>query len=177
MFTHVKWIYHSGFAYIPLEDATAALQLHTVNGSWKKINRSETDMPVEEKIFMPVLLHGGLAKIRSFSYLLAYCKTVGEAKRLSRKPGFTIIRNDTACQAVSFKNGTIMAGFFRQGSVHFGSINITADRPCLALITGDRVFVSDPLHTGGVVNIQINNKHYQALLPAQGSSVRVAEIK
>jgi len=177
LFTHFKWIYHSGFAYIPLEDATVGLQLHSVNGSWKTINISETDMPVEEKIFMPLLLHDSLNKPDSFGYLLAYCKTAGEAKRLSKKPGFIIIRNDTTCQAVSFKNGSFMAGFFRQDSVRFGNGNITVDRPCLVLITGDQILVSDPLHTGEVLNMQINNKHYKALLPAGGLSVQVTEVK
>lgn len=177
LFPHCKWIYHSGFAYIPVSDADTRVQLHTVIGSWQDVNKSETGEPIKEKIFMPVLLHGDIGKMHSFGYLLAYCKTVGEAIRLSKKPGFVIIRNDTACQAVSYKNGAFMACFFRQGSVRFENINITVDRPCLVLRINDKALVSDPLHIGGVVNMQINGKTYQALLSARGLSVQPQFLK
>ena len=175
LFNDLKWIYHSGFAYIPIGGILVNLRLHTVKGSWKTINRSETDMPVEEKIFMPVLVHSDLKKSSSFAYLLAYSKTISKAERLSKKNDFTIVRNDTLCQAVSFKNGPLMAGFFEKGSVHFTNRMITVDRPCLVLMSSDKIFASDPLHKGGTLLIQINNTKYKVLLPADAYSVQILE--
>ena len=173
LFTHLKWIYHSGFGYIPLGETSASVQLHTATGSWKTINRSETDERLKEKIFMPVLLHEGLTNSQSLGYMLAYCKNSREAERLSKKPSCKIVRNDSACQSVSFEDGTLMVSFFQPASVNFKNVRLSVDRPCLILIVNDILYASDPLQNGGTLSLVMNNKNYQLQLNKNAFSTNI----
>jgi chondroitin AC lyase len=173
LFTHLKWIYHSGFGYIPLGETSASVQLHTSTGSWKTINGSETGETPKEKVFMPVLLHEGLRNSQPLGYMLAYCKNSGEAEKLSKKPPCKIVRNDSTCQSVSFEDGTLMASFFQPTSVNFKNVRLSVDRPCLILIINGILYASDPFQNGGTLSLVMNNKNHQLQLNKNGFSTNI----
>lgn len=174
LFPNCKWIYHSGFVYIPIGNAAVDVELHTVTGSWQNINKSETNELIKEKIFMPLLLSNDLSVERSFGYILAHCKNSKDAKGISKKPGFKIIRNDTTCQSVLFEDGELMAGFFQQSSLRYKNIKLSVDKPCLILLKKNRLYVSDPLQKGGIVNITWGNKTYAVVLDKNGLSTSLS---
>lgn len=169
-----KWIYHSGLAYIPIGNAAVDVELHTVTGSWQNINKSETNELIKEKIFMPLLLSKDLSVERSFGYILAQCKNSKDAKRISKKPGFKIIRNDTTCQSVLFEDGELMVGFFQQSSVRNKNIKLSVDKPCLILLKNNMLYASDPLQKGGIVNITWGTKTYAVVLDKNGLSTSLS---
>ena len=47
----LKWIHHAGFAYVPLNNSSIALQLGPVTGSWSSINKSGLASPVSVPVF------------------------------------------------------------------------------------------------------------------------------
>lgn len=164
----LEWVHHRSFVYAPLGKASAEVRLQTVAAKWTSINLSESDEPLKEKTFLPLLVHKGLSKPQSFGYVTAFAKTPAEAERLVRKSKVTIIRNDSLCQAVSFPDGTAMFAFFGPASVEFQKSRLSVDKPCLLLLKNDRLFASDPLQANASVNIQLNNKRLQVQLPEHG---------
>lgn len=167
----VKWIHHAGFAYIPLTPAAIDLKIGEASGEWSSVNASETDKPVTEKIFLPLLLLPVQPKEISTGYVLAACKTPRQAMRLSGKPGWKVLRNDKDCQAIRFGDGAWMAAFFSADSLKMPDHSlIRVDKPCLLLMAGHTLYFSDPAHKGGTLIIKIKGKEMQLLLPADGST-------
>jgi chondroitin AC lyase len=170
---NVSWIHHAGFAYIPINPAAITLTLATVTGSWKEINASETNAPVNEKIFMPVLHHGNL---ESGGYLLAACKTPKEAAEIAARREWQVIRNDKEIQAVQFNDGTLMAAFYQAGTLRAQKVvtQLKIDQPCLVLIRNQEIWLSNPAFSAITVTLDLNHKRQKIVLPADGSSVKAA---
>lgn len=164
---HLKWVQHGGFVYMPLNVGQTEIQLHSDTGKWTTINAGESDATVQDKIFMPVL-NTGLSKAQSFGYVTAYSKTSAEAKKIAKRPGFKILRNDSVCQAVSFSPKTLMTAFFEPSTVVFNKQKLSVDKPCLVLIRDGKMYVSDPQQFNSPVTIQLNGKTFHVQLPNNG---------
>jgi chondroitin AC lyase len=164
----VKWIHHSGFAYIPLQPSSIDLHLKEVSGTWTTVNASETTVPVAEKIYMPVLNHDPSLN-SSAGYVMALCETPKQAKKIYSRPSWKVLRNDNDCQAVLFKDGTLMAAFFSPGKIEGGkNLTVQSDQPCLILIKDGKVHASDPSHKGLTVNMTLNSETFAISLPDNG---------
>ena len=167
----VKWIHHAGFGYIPIEPADLDLCLNTITGTWISINKSQSTIPVTEKVFKPVMVHhisksGG----ESTGYVLSSCNTPQQLKKLAGKPTWKILSNDKNCQAVSFKDRTLAVAFFSAGFLKIKNSELTADKPCLILISRDKIFVSDPNHQGGMIKINWRGKALDIEVPKDGAT-------
>ncbi|RYZ56617.1 MAG: chondroitin AC lyase, partial [Chitinophagaceae bacterium] len=169
-FSSLKWVHNGSFVYVPLDHGSAVVQLRKDSAKWSTINASESDEPIEEKIFMPLLVHENLANELSFGYVAAYCKSPVEAARIAKNAGCKIIRNDSSCQAVSFPDGTVMVAFFQPSSVVFKKRKLTVNKPCLLLLKKNKLYASDPLQQNRSVTIELNNKTVEVLLPEHGFS-------
>jgi chondroitin AC lyase len=166
----VKWIHHSGLAYIPLKPATFNIRLKEVSGRWSSINISEPDALVKEKVFTPMMLHD---KTGSYStgYAIALCKTPEQAQKLAENPGWKLIRNDKDCQAISFANNVVMLAFSSPGKIKITNESIIkADKPCLIMIKEKKLYVSDPSHKGITVGITFNDRVFSVKLPKDGTT-------
>ena len=162
----VNWIYHGGFAYIPISSQAFDIHLQEKTGVWSDINLAESTAPVNEKIFMPVMQHN--LKKEGTGYAFVSCSTVRQAKKIARKPRWEVLRNDSHCQAVAFKDGTVMAAFFSPGQLIIEGDSFEIDKPCLVMISNNQLHVSDPTHTGGMVNILWKGESWEALLNEEG---------
>jgi chondroitin AC lyase len=169
-----SWIYHNGFAYIPLKPGTLTLKKGTATGSWKAINASETDTIVTEKVFMPVMQHQMLEN-GATGYVLAACKNPKDAARLAAKPQWKVLRNDKEVQAVVFNDGTLMAAFYQEGKFQLPDKNrlISVDQPCLVLMSNRKIWLSNPARSPLKVKLGVNGQHKIVELPEDGSSVEV----
>jgi chondroitin AC lyase len=161
---NVKWIYHSGFAYIPLGKSAFDVINNTVTGSWSNFNLSIPYKSISKDVFMPVMLHDQ----STTGYVIASCKNAAEANNIAKSPSWKVIQNDVNCQAVAFNDGLLMAAFFKGGSVTTGNVNIQVDRPCLIIKNGKKLNISDPSHTGGSLHININNSEHIVKLSNNG---------
>lgn len=170
---NVKWIHHAGFAYMPLYDAPVALHLKEVTDSWKSVNTSQPGEPVTEKIFMPVLEHGRTLRGKNTGYAMAYVASPRQAMKIAARPSWKIERNDKDCQAVSFQDGTLMAAFFMPAALKNKAHDIEVDKPCLVLLRDNKLFVTDPQHSGATITIKWNGKVTEVTLPLQGETEEV----
>ena len=89
------------------------LDLKEATGTWRSINASETDQPVTNKLFVPVLMH---QKKKNIGYVLAGGKSPDEIRNLANHPTWKIIRMDKNCHSVIFQDGTVMIAFFSPSS-------------------------------------------------------------
>lgn len=174
----IRWIHHAGFAYIPLKPATIRLQLKTATGSWSSINASGSPAPVSEKVFLPVLVQPAAQLPSATGYVLADCSSPRQAARLARKPAWTILRNDDRCQAAYFKDGIVAAAFFSADTLKLpGNRRLEVDKPCLLLLSGGSLYMSDPSHSGATVHLRIDGISRQVEMPKDGSSLEVKVIQ
>lgn len=166
---NLKWIRHNDFVYFTL-DKTNDLHLYadTVSGSWYSINRGYSSERLADKVFLPSIVHkpGKSAT----AYVVAFSGKT-KTKRIIRKQPFNIVRNDADCQAVIFSDKRIAVSFFRPGSINLKNITVHVDKACLIIVRKGKIFISDPVHEGGIVNITYNKKKYQVKLPADGTTV------
>lgn len=175
----VKWIHHAGFVYMPIHfyKASAELRLQAVTANWKSINVSQPDKNFSERIFMPVLHHEENNGILSAGYAMMFCPAPEQASKLAAKPGWSVLRNSKDCQAVLFDDGTMMASFFNAHTLPYRSFDLGVDRPCLVMVSNNKMYVSDPLHKGGTVRVKWNNTVRNIEVPADGSTVEAGTVE
>jgi hypothetical protein len=69
-------------------------------------------------------------------YVIVHCKTAGDAKKISSTRTWKILRNDWVCQAIKFKDGTLMVAFFVAAALKFDNNKVSpVNKPCLILIS------------------------------------------
>lgn len=172
---NVKWIYHGHFAYIPLSLAAIDLNLGVASGSWKSINASLSAQIVQDSVFMPVMRHpltpGGI----NTGYVLAYCQTAKEAEKLASHASWNIVQNDPTCQAVQFKDGTAMIAFFSPGAILIAGEKLSVDKPCLIMLSGNRIYASNPARAAINIQLKWGHKTYPLQLNENGSSTVAAK--
>jgi chondroitin AC lyase len=167
-----SWIYHSGFAYAPLYKETISLNSGARTGSWHTINQGSIDTPVHDKVFMPVLLH---KKNKAVSgYVVASANSSSEAATIFTKPNWKIVSNTATCQAISFDETTLMCAFFEKGDINWKNSTVKANRPCILHIDGKNLFVSDPEHKGGEIEVFVGTKSYRVELLNTGEISKAA---
>lgn len=167
------WIYHAGFAYIPLGVSPILIRLGERTGTWSRINRSETDSLVTDQVFAASLLDGNPSASASFGYVLAYTGSAGKAASLARRQPWKILRNDTTCQAVLWPDGRLMAAFFSAGTLQVKGTSLKTDRPCLLFISGKKIYASNPSHQDGQWRITWGKQSQVLKLPADGTTSEI----
>lgn len=167
-FSSLRWIHHRNFAYIPLEKDSITIDVKNVNARWYDINHSESSATIQDKIFLPSIIH----RNASTGYVVAYAPSVRKASQIVKKKSWKVLRNDSICQAVSFGDGTLMAAIYKEEKLSLTpTLSIIVSQPCLVLMEGEKVFVSDPQHEGGKLVLMINNKEWTVDLPDDGTTI------
>ncbi|MGZ3837476.1 MAG: polysaccharide lyase family 8 super-sandwich domain-containing protein [Flavisolibacter sp.] len=166
-FSHLKWVHHSHFVYLPLPGDSLVIHLENVSGRWSDINHSESSALLQDKIFMPLMIH----KQKASGFVVAYAPSTAKAAAIANHPSWNVLRNDTVCQAVLFQDGTGMAALYRPGMASIASFNISVSRPCLILWKDQKILASDPSHKGGELHLDFNHHCYTTVLPTDGTSV------
>jgi hypothetical protein len=163
-------VHQNHFVYIPLYKDSIEIQLKSKTGSWSTINKSESKVLIHDKVFMPSIIHSPFKK--ASGYVVGYAATPQQAAFIAGNPTWKVLRNDNFCQAVSFDKRTIMAALYKTGETKISSmLSVSIDKPCLLLISGEKIYVSDPGHTGGQLSVRINNRNYSVCLPPDGTTV------
>ncbi|MBK0379697.1 polysaccharide lyase family 8 super-sandwich domain-containing protein [Mucilaginibacter segetis] len=170
---NTKWVFHSGFAYIPVYPSVMTLEVKHVKGSWSSINRSASNKILTDTVFLLQLDHLPSKKPQSTGYVIASAKNTAEVNRIVKDPGFQISSNNKKCQSVIFTDGVIFAAFFSPSTQKIGRYNISTNHPCLIVINKEKLFISDPLHKGNEVRLKLNNREIAIKLPADGSTISI----
>jgi hypothetical protein len=158
--------------YILLKPETVKIDTAVVTGNWRDINLSLADSTVTERIFMPVIKHPAGPGPFSSGYVLTACERAEQMGNIVKKPSWKILRNDSACQAVQFRDGVVMGAFWKGGSLRLTKKReLIVDIPCLLLLSGGRLYISNPAHLPEAVTVSIDGKSRRIRLPGDGTTV------
>ena len=171
IYNHIDWVYHNNFVYIPLSKDSVEIQLKSKTGRWSEINKSESSEIVKDKIFMPVIIHP--AGNQSSGYVVAFASTPQQAARIAKNPSWKILQNDSVCQAVLFNKKSLMVALYKAQKTRLSNFLISANKPCLILITERGIFISDPSHSGGIFSVSINKRNFSVCLPSDGTTLKI----
>ena len=169
----VAWLHHRGVAYVLLESGQVNLTMGEATGTWQEINRGHSGATVTDQIFRPLLYHGMKPAGAADGYLLAPAATAQAAAALAKKPGFTVLANGRDLQAVWFDDKVLMAAFYAAGSLAVGERTLVkADRPCLVMVKGGKLWVANPEHKAKTVAIEIGGRPpINVSVPGDGTAV------
>ncbi|HEY3329782.1 MAG TPA: polysaccharide lyase family 8 super-sandwich domain-containing protein [Capsulimonadaceae bacterium] len=171
----LRWIYHWGFAYVPLDNSGVSLETGPRIGSWGSINTAFPDKSVTRSVFMPVIEHGASPAAQSSGFAIVACTDEKDAATKAATPTWRIVSNTAALQAVAFTGGALMAAFYEPGTLNIAKGDtLTVDRPCLIFRRNGALTLADPTQTGGPITITLPERAPKALtLPADGTAASV----
>lgn len=169
----IRWIHHAGMLYQPLGNLPVTLRVGPVSGSWADFNKSQSSQTVTMPVFLPVLEQGTAPKDQASGFVLTSCATPQEASNLTARPTWEVLRNDTACQAVRFVDGSVMAAFYEAGQLEEkGKVLLKVDQPALLMVQKGKLLACDPTQKGGPLQMQSSDgKALSLTLPAGGLTV------
>lgn len=168
----VRWIRQGNFAYMPITSTPVVVFADTVSGSWSSVTSAGSDSLCVDSLFAAMLFHGSHPKDQASAYVLVGVPSARKMKQLVDRPPWNILRNDTICQAVRFSDGMLGAAFFAQGALKLpGGGSLSVSRPCLVLLSGDVLYVSDLSHMGGECTVEVRGRTVKLTLPDVGTSV------
>ena len=123
----------------------------------------------EDNAFIDILLsHGVNPENAGYAYMLLPSASEDEVACYAADPKVEILRNDADCQAVKYADGTVIATFWEPAEV----CGIVASTPCMAIVEGDKITLSDPTQKQYEVSVKIGNKEYKAcVIDKYGASV------
>lgn len=169
-----RWLHHAGMLYMPLNtNEPLSLKTGQISGTWKAINVNRPEALLTAGIFLPVIEHGVAPQNRGSGFAFMACATPDNADALIAKTAWKVIRNNTACQAVRFADGTLMVAFYDAGEIRESDANqplVAASQPCIVLINARGVFVCDPLRTGRDCEITVRGKRRAIACPPDGNT-------
>lgn len=172
----LRWIHHSGFVYIPLENTPVALKMGPATGSWSLINKPGSKTPTTIPVFLPTLEHGASPQGTASGFVIVAAPTVADAQRVFDQPTWKVVRNDATCQAIRFDDGTLMATYYAPATIpDDNETSLSLAAPCLVLQTPTTLFLADPTQKGGGVSFSrtMNGQGATATLPSGGLTLAI----
>ena len=171
-FNNIDWVHHNSFVYIPLYKDSIVIDLENKKGNWAAINKGESKEVIRDKVFMTSIIHS--SENSASGYVVAYAPAALQADSIAKNPSWKILRNDSLCQAVNFGKEVMMIALYKEGRSQISkTLTVTVNKPCLLLMSGRKMYVSDPAHEGGWLSIRRNNKTFKVYLPADGTTVLI----
>jgi chondroitin AC lyase len=167
-----NWLYHNKFAYYLLGPQHLELTQGPVTGSWRQVDGAASNRLVSDSIFLAKLVHPATGQ-SALGYAVKYAKDVAAAKAFNWTKAFKIITNTGQCQAIQFQDKTVMAAFYAPGVIKISSTSLTVNKACLIQLTKGKLYLSDPLHTGGSLNITYGKANYTVHANPDGTTTQI----
>lgn len=156
----VDYIYHNKLIYKPIVSSQIKLLVDERHGNWSTINILGNQNVIKETVFMPLLLNS--TQNKNTGYSVTFCAKPILIDKTIRSESFQIVANDSACQAVQFKDGTLMLAFTQKGNLTLknGDI-ISVNTRCLILSEAGKYYVSGMRSVSERPVVTLNNKEIQ----------------
>lgn len=129
----------------------------------------------EDGAFIDILCeHGVDPKNGTYSYVLLPSATEKQTIDYAREHDVKILANNKDVQAVEYKDGTIIATFWEKGKAGC----IEAENPCMAILKGSELYLSDPTQKQLAVTVKVGGKSYTASTENKyGATVKLSITK
>ncbi|RYY00987.1 MAG: chondroitin AC lyase [Gammaproteobacteria bacterium] len=166
-----EYVYQNEIVYKALFNDKMHLFSGPVSGSWYSINNSYADQKVVENVFMPYIdHHPGQGQA---GYLIAYAKNKKKAEKINAGKDIVVLANDSSKQVIAIGKKNYFGAFYSQASFTAKGIHFSVDRPCLVIISGNKLSISDPARKGGAVNLTYNGKRFEIVLLPDGTTTTI----
>ncbi|WP_020577251.1 polysaccharide lyase 8 family protein [Actinopolymorpha alba] len=132
-------------------------------GAWRDIHQSGPITPITRRYLTMWFDHGVDPSDASYAYVVVPGATPRRTTELARDPGFQVLANSSAVQAVwAHPSGVLAANFWRPGGVR----DIQVDAPCAVLVRERRgtltLAVSDPTQDGTTVTLSLDRHGFKS---------------
>jgi chondroitin AC lyase len=150
-------IHHGNTAYIPLGTTKIQHEVKAQSGSYFYVNENGGSKTVLTKnVFTASIDHGQNPMNASYAYIVAPGTTLTAAQSMSQSSlGISYVNNSTVQAVYLAKTKTIMATFYKAGTLNIAGRILKVDRPTTIMVkTQNREFlVSDPIQSQTFVNV------------------------
>jgi chondroitin AC lyase len=160
----IKWVYHDSVNYYFLNPARVKLSTKTQEGDWHEVASLYEPEIVSGGVFSIEFDHGKSPVNESYAYAIVPSRSPEKMREL--KFNFTIVRNDSCCQAIcSADTAIIMVIIHQPSSINFpGFAMLELQNAGLYIFekSGDRwkISVSDPTQKLKSLAFRINTSDY-----------------
>jgi chondroitin AC lyase len=168
-----RWLHHHNVGYVFADRSNVKFTAGPQEGRWSDIGTGSSDL-VRREVFNCWIDHGVRPAGASYAYEVAPGATPAQTADRAAKSPARVIANTSDIQAVAHERLNVLAAaFYKPGKLAARDRAIEVDRPCLLLVEGTKLAVSDPRNQPGIVRITLNGKAIDVKLPdgdAAGSS-------
>lgn len=115
-------------------------------GNWKSINRKESNLEVENRVFKLWIEHEGVEEVDNYQYVVIPNASKKALKKYIKEPVINIISNTERVQAVYQSSlGILQVIFYEPGRLTFSKGWIEVDKPCIIMLNKSKeVYLADP---------------------------------
>ncbi|MGZ5246665.1 MAG: polysaccharide lyase family 8 super-sandwich domain-containing protein, partial [Flavitalea sp.] len=163
-----NWIHHSNFMYMPLYNEPVVVSNINTQTAWTAINRSESSAAISDSVFLPYLIHRG----GSSGYMVSFAPDAKTATSIHKNFHGSILKNDPEVQGFRANENLVFVAVHQKGSYLLDkNLKLAVNRPCLIMVKDNKLYVSDPSHSGGMIELTLNGKQFKKELPGNGLTV------
>lgn len=166
-----RWIIHNDIGYLPAGMEGLTLTICCREGNWRSVNQQYDANPVREDVFEILAEHGAGPGPCGWAIVLGATPRTLDA--LAANPPWRVLPNDPGGQTILFRDGLRMTAFFAPGSAG-PTRELAVDKPCLAMWTQDRLWLSDPTMKGREISVVWQQRTRSLTLPPGGRVLQIA---
>lgn len=131
------WIWHNKVGYYFPETVKLGLKNGQQQGRWSKINFNQSGDLVSLPVFNVWMKHGVRPKQGRYAYVVVPGVSSPASLKVYNAAAVRIESNTADLQAVwHTKLDMVQAIFYKAGTLKCGNLTLTADVPCVAMVTG-----------------------------------------
>jgi chondroitin AC lyase len=178
----LAWAHHGGLGYLLLDGAGATVRAAEQTGSWREINSNLPADPVAEDVFSLWIDHGPAPAGAAYAYAVAFGLDAAGAATWAADPGFRVLANDEAVQAVASQGGDVVqVAYYRAGGLEVGEgLDLSVDTPCLVMLRrtagGWSAWVAEPTQRATRLALSIGAATAEVALPTGGRAGETARV-
>lgn len=154
-----RWLRHGSWGFVFPQPTDVTLELGPKTGAWAMIGTGPS-APVRQDVFLAYLSHGEAPDDATYAYLIVADAGRASLDRMTAQPGFQIVANNEAIQAVWWPEERLLqAAFFSAGAISWmPGHSLRVDRDCILMLRHDAsgawIFdAADPRQTTDPVNV------------------------
>ena len=147
-----NWVWHDSIGYFFPEKENVSISSKSQSGNWNKINKSYSKDELSGKVFKMWVNQGVTPRNGHYSYITVPGISSEDMKNYDKNE-IVILSNTPSIQAVAHTGLDIMViqgVFYQAGTVDVMDIDVSVDKPCIALLKREAdsisISVADPTH-------------------------------
>lgn len=128
-----KWVWHNGKGYVSLDSNALCVETAEQEGTWENMAPCYAGLTDTLRVFKCWVEHKVGSVPQSYAYALLPDSSVPATASFLKKGGVKVLRNDSSCQAVSYK-GIVCAVVHKPGTYRLGRHRVDVETAQLLVL-------------------------------------------